>query len=491
MVKSQDMAGNIDKPIRVRMAPSPTGPLHIGTARTTLVNWLFARHTGGTFILRIEDTDKERSKKAYEDELLEGLSWLGFDWDEGPMPGDGEKGNLGPYRQSERMAIYRKYLEELLAKNDAYYCYCTKEDIEAQKQVLASQGLPPKYNGHCRNLKEPPAGKKPEVIRFKVPEVKVEFNDMIRGKVTFDAALFGDIIIAKDLDNPLYNFAVVVDDALMKITHVIRGEEHLSNTPKQILMSRSLGFPEPIFAHLPLILNPDRSKMSKRFADTALSEYRKKGYLPEAIVNFIALMGWHPKDDREIMTPWELVEIFDIDRVQKAGAVFNQEKLDWLNREYLKKMSDEEIAEAAQPFFAEENIAGDPEKIRKVVAALRSRANTLKDFVSTGKFFFTLPEYEASLLVWKNTTPATVAPSLSKAKDAIAKVDADHFDHPSLSAAVTAVIGEGNRGEVLWPLRVALSGQASSPDPIEILGVLGKEESLRRIEFAIKNAGMV
>ena len=345
------MPENVKKPVRVRFAPSPTGPLHIGGARTTLVNWLFARHTGGALVLRIEDTDRERSKKAYEDELLEGLAWLGFDWDEGPMLGGGEKGDFGPYRQSERTEIYKKYLEELLEKGEAYYCYCTKEDLEAQKQVMAAQGLPPKYSGHCRNLAAPPGGKRPEVIRFKIPETKVEFTDMVRGKVVFDAGLFGDQVIAKDVNSPLYNFAVVVDDALMQITHVIRGEEHLSNTPKQILMARSLGFAAPIFAHLPLILNPDRSKMSKRFADTALSEYRKKGYLPDAIINFIALMGWHPKDDREVMTREELVKLFDIERVQKAGAIFNQEKLDWLNREYLKMMSDDEIAEKLEPFL--------------------------------------------------------------------------------------------------------------------------------------------
>jgi len=469
------------------MAPSPTGPLHIGTARTTLVNWLFARHMGGKFVLRIEDTDKERSKKEYEDELLEGLTWLGFDWDEGPLLGGGEKGDFGPYRQSERTDIYRKYLEKLLANGSAYYCYCTKEDLEAQKQAMTAAGLPPKYNGHCRDLKEPPAGKKPEVIRFKLPEVKVEFNDMVRGKVVFDAGLFGDQVIAKDVNSPLYNFAVVVDDALMEITHVIRGEEHLSNTPKQILMARALGFAEPTFAHLPLILNPDRSKMSKRFADTALSEYRKKGYLPEAIMNFIALMGWHPKDDREVMTREELTALFDIERVQKAGAVFNQEKLDWLNREYLKKMSDDEIAEQLVSFFNAAGIAIDKEKFVAVVAAVRGRANTLADFVESGRFFFALPEYDTDLLVWKKK-PAPlpqVASVLEDVRNALQAVPANQFKREELVNAITVPLQNRERGEVLWPLRVALSGQASSPDPMDIMGVLGKEESLRRVDIAI------
>jgi len=323
------------KSIRVRFAPSPTGPIHIGSIRTALFNWLFARKYGGTFVLRIEDTDKERSEKRYDDELLEGLSWMGLNWDEGPQTAsdagqlalDGaahEKGEFGPYRQSERTAIYHKYLQQLIESGDAYYCYCSKEDIEAQRQMMLAQGLPPKYSGHCRNLAAPPEGKSPEVIRFKTPEVKVEFKDLVRGKVVFDAALFGDFIIAKDLDSPLYNFAVVVDDALMEISHVIRAEDHLSNTPKQILMGRALGFDEPIFAHIPLILNADRSKMSKRFADTALLNYRERGYVPEAMLNFLALLGWHPRGDKEVLSREELIAEFDIDRVQQSGAIFNE-----------------------------------------------------------------------------------------------------------------------------------------------------------------------
>ncbi|HUC31179.1 MAG TPA: glutamate--tRNA ligase, partial [Candidatus Paceibacterota bacterium] len=340
------MEASVPKSIRVRFAPSPTGPIHIGSVRTALFNWLFARKYGGTFILRIEDTDKERSEKKYDDELLQGLSWVGLDWDEGPQPigtGDqlklgGEKGEYGPYRQSERTEIYKKYLNQLITSGDAYYCYCSKEDIEAQRQAMLAQGRPPKYSGHCRNIAAPPEGKSPEVIRFKVPEIKVEFKDLVRGKVVFDAALFGDMIIAKDLDTPLYNFAVVVDDELMKISHVIRAEDHLSNTPKQILMQRALGFAEPIYAHIPLILNADRSKMSKRFTDVALMNYRDRGYVPEAMINFLAFLGWHPKGDKEVLSRKELIAEFDIDRVQQSGAIFNEEKLDWLNREHIKIM---------------------------------------------------------------------------------------------------------------------------------------------------------
>jgi glutamyl-tRNA synthetase len=378
-------------------------------------------------------------------------------------------------------------LNELLGKGNAYYCYCTKEDLEAEKQVMVSQGLPPKYNGHCRDLKEPPAGKKPEVIRFKVPEIKVGFDDMIRGKVVFDAALFGDMIIAKDLENPLYNFAVVVDDELMAISHVIRGEDHIANTPKQILMQRVLGFTEPIYAHLPLILNPDRSKMSKRFADTAVVDYQKGGYLPGAIINFLAFLGWHPKGDADVLSQNELVAQFDLSRVQKAGAVFNQEKLDWMNREYLKKMSDAEIAKAALPFFEEEKIDADIEKIGKAASVIRGRASTLRDFVTMGKLFFQLPEYEAGILVWQKMPSSLpqIARILNEAGNAVRTISTENFVRENLTAAVMGTMGEHQRGEILWPLRVALSGLASSPDPIEIMEVIGKEESLKRIGIAV------
>lgn len=463
------------------MAPSPTGPFHIGSARTTLFNWLYARKHGGEFILRIEDTDKERSKKEFEDELIAGLEWLGIAWDK-----------FG--RQSDRTALYRTYLEKLLASGEAYYCYCTKEDLEAQRQVALASGMQWKYNGHCRTA-TPPTDRNPQVIRFKVPEIKVEFKDLIRGKVTFDAALFGDQVIAKDLDSPLYNFAVVVDDEDMKITHVIRGEEHLGNTPKQILLMRALGFNEPIFAHIPLILNPDRSKMSKRFGDSALSEFRAKGYLPEAIVNFIVLLGWHPKDDREVFSLNELVAEFDLERVQKAGAVFNQDKLDWLNREHMKKYSDEELAVMAQPFIEKKHptglFAADAEVAKQFLTRLvsieRGRANTLSDFAELGDFFFTLPNYETELLIWKESPMKDVLNILQGIHRELSKLGDAEFTREVLSSKISQMIGEGqNRGMVLWPLRVSVSGQRSSPDPIDIMEVLGRSESLARLEIAIK-----
>lgn len=466
------------------MAPSPTGPLHIGSAHTALFNWLFARKHGGVFLLRIEDTDKERSKKEFETEILDGFSWLGIDW-------DGEV-----TRQSERTPIYRKYLEKLLASGEAYYCYCTKEDLEAQRQAMLASGMAWKYNGHCRNLKEPPAGKSPEVIRFKIPEIKVEFKDIIRGKVVFDASLFGDQVIAKNLDSPLYNFAVVVDDEDMKISHVIRGEEHLGNTPKQILMMRALGFNEPIFAHIPLILNPDRSKMSKRFGDSALSEFRNKGYLPEAIVNFIALLGWHPTGNQEIFSMEELIDEFDLERVQKAGAVFDQNKLDSINREHMKKYSDAELAKLAKPFIENkfgglfsELPAGNDIFLERLVGIERTRANTLSDFAEVGSFFFELPNYEPKLLIWKETAMKDVRTTLQKIYAGLNEIVDSGFNRATTTEVITSIIGDQNRGMVLWPLRVALSGQQSSPDPIDIMEVLGKQESLRRVQIAIGKLG--
>ncbi len=333
-------------------------------------------------------------------------------------------------------------------------------------------------------------GRKPEVIRFKIPEVKVEFDDLIRGKMVFDAALFGDIVIAKDIDHPLYNFAVVVDDALMEITHVIRAEDHLSNTPKQILMQRALGFGEPIYAHIPLILNPDRSKMSKRFADTAALDYRDAGYLPEAVFNFLALLGWHPKGDQDVLSRDELVAQFDLARVQKAGAVFNQEKLNWLNREYLKKKSDAEIAEAVRPFFQKENMKMDTEKIEHIVSVVRTRANTLRDFASMGMLFFKVGEYEPGLLVWqkKPSSLPQIAKILAEVEGILKQYDGN-FTRKDLMEVISEAMQGRERGEVLWPLRVALSGQASSPDPLEIVEVIGKEESLRRIGVAIEKCG--
>ena len=383
--------------IRVRFPPSPTGRLHLGNLRTALFNWLFARHSSGDFVFRIEDTDKERSKKEFEESIIEAMNWLGLNWDEGI----GKERPGMSYRQSERTDIYHSHLERLLREGQAYWCYCAKEELEAEKALAAAEGRPVKYSGKCRNLSGSPDGKTPQVIRLKVDPQTIVFTDLIRGEVKFDTALLDDFVVAKNLDEPLYNFAVVVDDEDMRITHVIRGEEHISNTPRQILILNALKKPMPLYAHLPLILNAQRAKLSKREADVAVLDYRDKGYLPEAVINFLVLMGWHPSHDKEVFTLSELIAEFDLLRVQKAGAVFNEEKLNWLNKEHMKKLSLSELDQKLAPFFSNKIKAGDTELRMAALALVRDRMVTLKDFNDLVEFFFVLPDYSADLLIWK------------------------------------------------------------------------------------------
>ncbi len=478
------MGAHPQKSVRVRFAPSPTGHFPVGNARSALFNWLFARKQGGVFILRIEDTDSSRSSKEYEGEIFAGLRWLGIEWDEGPDAG----GEYGPYRQSERQDIYKKYLKALLDTGKAYYCYCTKEELDGERQTLLSQGLPPKYGGHCRNLQSFPSGKLPQVIRFKTPESQVEFKDMIRGKVTFDAGLFGDLAIAKDTETPLFNFAGVIDDELMQITHVIRGEDHLSNTPKQILLARALGFRDLSYAHLPLLLAADRSKISKRNGAISLLEYREKGYLPEAILNFLAFLGWHPTHDKEVLTIDELIQQFDLGRVQKAGAVFDEEKLLWLNREHLRALPDDELTERLLPFITRENKNVEVRKplLKKIIAIERDRMKTLATAAADIRFFFELAEYPTSLLLqWQNAAAEDAGSILRAVLDSILKIPEVDFTLEALNASLAPLIAEKGKGAVLWPMRVALSGKEGSPGPFEIAFALGPTETARRLSVAL------
>ncbi|MCX6765208.1 MAG: glutamate--tRNA ligase, partial [Candidatus Nealsonbacteria bacterium] len=332
-----------------RFAPSPTGLFHIGSARTALFNYLFARNKGGQFILRIEDTDKERSKPEFEKDIIDSLDWLGI------------KSDNGPIRQSERIEIYKKYLEKLLKDNKAYYCFCTPEELDAVRQDQSSRGVSPKYTGKCSNLSKEETEKnlkdgKKSVIRFRTPIRKVKFKDLVRGEIEFDGSLIGDFVIAKDLETPLYNFTVVVDDSEMAISHIIRGEDLLPNTPKQIFLEDALGFPQPQFAHLPLILGPDRSKLSKRHGATSVTEYRQKGYLPEVIVNFISFLGWNPGTDKEVYSLKELEQDFSLENISKGGAIFNVKRLDYLNGLYIRQKSLKELTELCIPFLVEKNL---------------------------------------------------------------------------------------------------------------------------------------
>lgn len=459
--------------VRVRLAPSPTGFLHIGTARTALFNYLFAKKHGGQFVLRIEDTDLERSDKKFEKDILENLQWLGLDWDEGPVGAAAEgglltnqyKGSFGPYRQSERLATYEKYLKQLLEKGFAYYCYCTKEELEGERQAMLAQGLAPKYSGRCRAGK-PKNAAESQLIRFRIPDTHVSFKDMIRGEISFNTNTMGDVAIAKNLKTPLYNFAVVIDDHEMEITHVIRGEDHIPNTPKQILFMEALGFTRPHYAHLPLILDSDRSKMSKRYAATSIEEYRHQGYLPEALINFLVLLGWHPTNDQEIFSKEELASAFDLSRVQKAGAVFNIEKLNWLNSQYIKKMPDEKLVEKLDIEPTTANL--------KIIKLTKERLVRLTDFKRVASFFFQLPNYAPELLLWKQQAKKEALANLEAVKKII--------NNPKKILVLAEAKG---RGEVLWPLRVALSGLEASPGPLEILEVLGRGEAEQRIDAAI------
>lgn len=471
--------------MRLRFAPSPTGNLHVGSARTALMNWLVARKEDGTFIVRIEDTDRERSRREYEADIFAELTWLGLSWDEGPDIG----GPYGPYRQSERGTIYERHLSALFEAQAAYYCFCTKERLEAIRGSALTSGLSPVYDGHCREVGRDEAARRlaageRAVIRIKTPATTVEFSDMIRGDMKFDTRLLGDFVIAKGAREPLYNFAATVDDHEMHITHVIRGEDHLSNTPKQIVMQRALGFSHPRYAHVPLLLNPDRSKMSKRFADTAVLEYREAGYFPDALVNFLALLGWHPKDDRELLTRDELAKEFSLERVQKGGAVFQTEKLDWMNAQYLKRMDDDTLLAALEVRGAVPKDVSR-ENARRVLRLVRDRMRTMNDFTEESSFAFRLPEYPPAILNWKGTLAHETLAHLRAVREAVAARHPDAFTEATLLEAVHPIAEARGRGAVLWPLRVALSGKEASPGPYEMMQALGKTETLRRLDYAI------
>ncbi len=428
--------------------------------------------------MRIEDTDKERSKKEYEESILEGLTWLGLEWDEEIV------------RQSERLDVYEKYLKRLIDENKAYFCFCSAEELEAERQAQLSQGLQPKYGGKCRaipkNAAEERSKKEKHVIRFKMPSHEVSFTDLIRGKVTFDLDLIGDVIIAKGLKEPLFNFANMIDDHDMKITHVIRGEDHISNTPKQVAMEEALGFPSLIYAHLPLILGPDRKKLSKRYMDASIKDFREQGYLPEAFLNFMALLGWHPTVDKEVVSVEEMIKDFSFKKVQKGGAVFNPEKLEWLNSYYIKnaplgtlikELSDKVPADWLR----------DKDKFTKAVDLEKERLKHLSDFKSVAEFLFEPKDYPATLLIWKGTAKAVISDNLSFMLSVIKTIpNHELWSRETVDKYVMSVASQRGRGEVLWPLRVALSGEEASPGPVEILYVLGKEESIKRVEAALE-----
>ncbi len=488
------------KEVRVRFAPSPTGPLHVGGSRTALFNYLFAKNNKGKFILRIEDTDTQRSEQKWTNEIIEELKWLGIQWDEGPDIA----GEFGPYKQSQRLDIYKKYLEKLLEEKKLYYCFCTEEELESKRHEQMSRGLAPKYDGTCAHLSQEIVDKnlqegKASVIRFKIENKKIKFNDLIRGAVEFDAALLGDVVVAKNLNTPLYHFAVVVDDFLMQISHVIRGEEHLSNTPRQILLQEALGFYQPEYAHLPLMLNSDRSKLSKRQGDVALADYHNQGYLPEALVNFMVLLGWNPGTEKELFTLTQLIKEFSIEKVQKAGAIFNIQRLDFLNGLYIREKSIEKLTELCIPYLKEAGllVVGQvsQNKLQEIIEISRTRMKKLSDIVLLSDFFFSDKlVFDKELLRWQKITDEQIKNSLVFSQKIL--TDAKGWELKELEALLFAEsekfnlkngYPEKNKGYLLWPLRVALSGKQSSPSPFEIADILGREKTLKRIDDAIKS----
>ncbi len=491
--------------IRVRIAPSPTGYLHIGTARTALFNYLFAKSQGGKFILRIEDTDLERSNEKFTKEIIGSLHWLGIDYDEGPDVG----GPFGPYRQSERLETYKKYLQQLLDENKAYFCFCSEEELEAERQAQMKRGEAPVYSGRCANLSKVEIekclaeGKKP-VIRFRMPAKKIIFDDLIKGALEFDTKLIGDITIAKNFDAPLYNFAVVVDDYTMKISHVIRGEDHISNTPKQIAMIEALSFPKPKYGHIPLTLAPDRTKLSKRHGATAIADYRATGYLSEALLNFMAFMGWNPKTDQEFFTKEELIKNFSIENMNRAAAIFNIEKLNWLNGHYIRQMDLSELTEKCLPYLVNANLVGETgngewkivdtgesiifDQLKKIISLEQERLIKLADLPELISFFFQKNlVYDKGILIWKKMTAGEVAEHLSEVKKFLEKIAPADFTKSYLEENLKKLIEEKKlgMGETLWPFRVALTGRKASPPPFEIAEILGKEKTIARIDQAI------
>ncbi len=490
--------------VRVRIAPSPTGPLHIGTARTALFNYLFAKRMGGTFILRLEDTDVARSTLAFEKDILDGLHWLGLEWDEGPeVAGLPARGPFGPYRQMQRLDRYREAAERLLAEDKAYHCYCSQEELAADKAAQEAAHQPPHYVGRCARLTpeqraaREAEGRKP-VVRFRVGEGVVAFDDIVRGHVEIDTtALGGDLIIVRSDGTPLYHFTVCVDDTDMEISHVIRGEDHLSNTPKHILLFQAMGADVPQFAHLPLILNPDRTKMSKRKSQTAVADYRAQGYIPEAFVNFLSLLGWSSGTEEEIFTLDELAERFSLERVQSGGAVFDRERLEWLNGQWIRKLTDDELVERCLPFLvtAVEVAAGPTgsartptaEDLRPLMPMVRERMSTLSGVGPLLDFLFVDElSVEPDVLVPKRWDAPTTAEALTAARGIIAEIGRVSFEADELEAPLRALAEERGwkAGDLFMAIRVAITGKTATPPLFDTMVALGYERTLERIDAA-------
>lgn len=508
--------------VRTRMAPSPTGFLHVGNLRTALYDFLLARKNNGKFILRIEDTDQARFVEGSLEHTLQVLNEVGLKPDEGVYWDNGvkEKGEFGPYQQSKKLEVYKKYAEELIQKGNAYYCFCLIERLEQLRKSQQEQKLPPKYDKHCLTLSKEEIEQKlnnnePHVVRLNVPaDQTIRFNDMVHGEISIQSNDVDDQVLMKSDGFPTYHLANVVDDHLMKISHVIRGEEWIPSTPKHVLLYSALGWESPRWIHLPLLLGKDRKKLSKREGDVAAKDFLEKGYLPEALINFVAFLGWNPKTEQEIFNLRELVEQFSIEKINKSGAAFDLEKLDWINGYYIRHLSIEELFARIVPYLIKAGIdigKYPQEFLYKVLLLEQERLKKLSEIGDRVKYFFEEPSYDPQLLMCPPSRKATAGPqklqaeeeksaiketiikNLNALQELIQSLTAEQIEKSFLEARIKKLVEQEklNNGEVLWPLRVALSGVKASPGPFEImdaLGVLpnGKEIILRRINKAVE-----
>jgi glutamyl-tRNA synthetase len=481
--------------VRVRFAPSPTGYLHVGGARTALFNWLFARHHGGVFVLRIEDTDLERSSPEMVDGILDGMRWLGLDWDEGPLVG----GSFGPYFQSERLDRHRAMAAELVEAGKAYYCYCAPEALKAKREAAEAAGGAWKYDRTCLGLtpseiSSREAAGRPRAVRFLVPDGATRFADLVHGPIEFDGANIEDFVILRADRQPTYHLSVVSDDIEMKITHVVRGDDHISNTPKQLLLYEAIGAPVPAFAHVPLILGPDKKRLSKRHGATSVMEYARQGYLPEAMLNFLALLGWSPgSGDRELFTSRELADIFELSGISGGSAVFNPEKLDWFNQQYIVTLAPVELTARIRPLLENAGL-WDPSFLNEkhgwffsVLELLKPRARRLEDFVSLGQYFFSdqFPYDESA--VQKHVRGAGMLDHLRAVDEQLRSVDA--YDPATIETAIRGLADRRGvkAGTLIHGIRVAVTGRTATPGLFEVLSLLGRERIHKRLHHLLNS----
>ncbi|MFC2007116.1 glutamate--tRNA ligase [Chloroflexota bacterium] len=481
------------KPVRVRFAPSPTGRPHVGNIRTAMFNWLLARHTGGKLVLRIEDTDVARKVEGAEEDIKDGLKWLGLDWDEGPDIG----GEYAPYYQSQRLELYQQAAQRLINEGKAYRCYCSSERLESVRKERAASKELTGYDRHCRELTEAERAKQESedvvpVVRFRMPlEGRTSYHDEIYGDVSFEYKTIDDFVILKSDGYPTYHLANVVDDHAMKISHVIRAEEWISSTPRHLLLYQALGLEPPQFVHHPMILGPDRAKLSKRHGAVSILEYRENGYLPETMFNFLSLIGWSLDDKTEIMSRQELIDNFSLERIGKTGAIFNKDKLDWMNGVFIRQLSHEDLLDKIMPFLER----GLPEEVKRpisreyalrIVPLIQERINTLEEAATyTGFFFVDIPDYEASQLAGKKMTQEATLEALKTSEDKLSSLKSFNVD--SLEATLRPLAEKLNlkAGQLFGVLRTAVTGRTATPPLFETMEVLGKDRCLKRIRLAV------